>query len=64
MTEELLTKATSNYHPLERGTRRSFPGVKWPGHEADHPRPSSAEVKNSWNYTSIPPVRLHVVVLN
>jgi hypothetical protein len=23
-----------------------FPGVKWPGHEADHSSPSSAEVKN------------------
>ena len=24
-------------------------------HEADHPSQSTAEVKNEWNYTSIPP---------
>jgi hypothetical protein len=24
----------------------SFPGVKWPGHGADHPPPSSTEVTN------------------
>jgi len=39
-------------------------GVKWPGHEADHLPPSSAEVKNAWNYTSTPPVYIHGVVLN
>jgi hypothetical protein len=27
------------------GTRGSFPGVKRPGHEADHLPPSSAEIK-------------------
>jgi hypothetical protein len=46
------------------GTRGSFPGVKQPGHEADHLSPSSAEVKNAWSYTSIPPIRLHQVVLS
>jgi hypothetical protein len=30
-------------------------GVKRPGREADHSPPSSAEVKNAWNYTSTPP---------
>jgi hypothetical protein len=25
---------------------------KWPGLEADHSRPSSAEVKNAWSYSS------------
>jgi hypothetical protein len=30
-------------------------GVKWPGREADHSPPSSAEVKNAWSYTSTPP---------
>jgi hypothetical protein len=29
-------------------------GVKRSGHEADHSPPSSAEVKNSWSYTSTP----------
>jgi hypothetical protein len=28
--------------------------VKRPEHEADHSPPSSAEVKNAWNYTSTP----------
>jgi hypothetical protein len=27
------------------GTRVSFHGVKWPGHEGDHSPPSSAKVK-------------------
>jgi hypothetical protein len=29
--------------------------VKWPGHEADHLPPTSAEVKKPWIYTSTPP---------
>jgi hypothetical protein len=29
--------------------------VRRPGREADHSPPSSAEVKNAWNYTSTPP---------
>jgi hypothetical protein len=29
-------------------------GVKWSRREADHPPPSSAEVKNAWSYTSTP----------
>jgi hypothetical protein len=36
------------------GTRGSFLGVKWPGREADHLRPYSADVKNAWSYTSTP----------
>jgi hypothetical protein len=28
------------------------------------PLPSSAEVKNAWNYTSTPPIRFHGVVLS
>jgi hypothetical protein len=39
-------------------------GVKWPGREADHSPPSSAEVKNAWSYTSTLPIRLHGVVLS
>jgi hypothetical protein len=30
------------------------PWVKRPGHEANHLPPSSAEVKNTWSYTSTP----------
>jgi hypothetical protein len=33
----------------------SFPGVKRPGREADHLPPTSAEVNNTWIYTSTPP---------
>jgi hypothetical protein len=31
------------------------PGVNQPGHKADHSLPSSAEIKNVWTCTSIPP---------
>jgi len=37
-------------------------GVKDPGREADHLPPSSAEVKNTRSYISIPPTCLHCVV--
>jgi hypothetical protein len=37
------------------GTGGSFPGVKWPGREADHSPAGSAEVKKMWIYTSTPP---------
>jgi hypothetical protein len=38
----------SGAHPASypMGTRGSFPGLKWPGREADHLPLSSAEVKN------------------
>jgi hypothetical protein len=38
--------------------------VKQLGREADHSPPSRDEVKNALSYTSIPPVRLHSVVLS
>jgi hypothetical protein len=51
--------------PLIQLVRRAlFLGVKRAGREADHSHPSSAEVKNAWSYTSIPPIRLHGVVLS
>jgi hypothetical protein len=31
------------------------PGVKRPGREGNHSPPTSAEVKNTWIYTSTPP---------
>jgi hypothetical protein len=37
-------------------------GIKRPGREDDHSPPFSAEVKNTWGYTSTPTVRLHGVV--
>jgi hypothetical protein len=39
----------------------SFPGIKLPGREVNHSPPSSAEVKNEWGYTSVPPVYPHGV---
>jgi hypothetical protein len=41
---------------LSNEYRRLFlPGVKRPGREADHSSQTSAEVKNTWIYTSTPP---------
>jgi hypothetical protein len=48
----------SGAHPASypMGTRGSFPGwVKRKGRDVDHLPPPSAEVKNAWSYTSIPP---------
>jgi len=42
----------STQHPNQLGTGDVFPGVKLPGYEADSSPPSSAEVKNTWIYTS------------
>jgi hypothetical protein len=35
------------------GTGDCIPGVKWPGHDADHSPPSSAEVENG---AAVPPL--------
>jgi hypothetical protein len=40
------------------------PEIKRPKREADNSHPPSTEVKNAWNYTSTPPVRLHGMVLS
>jgi hypothetical protein len=48
----------SGAHPSSYpiGTGGLFPrGVKRPGRESDHSPPTSAEVKNTWIYTSTPP---------
>jgi hypothetical protein len=39
------------------------PEIKHLEREADHSRPSTAEVKNAWSYTSIPPYVLMVLYL-
>jgi hypothetical protein len=41
-------------HPTcyQMDTRALFPGLKWPGHESDHLRPSCAEVRSAWSSTS------------
>jgi hypothetical protein len=36
------------------GTGGFLPGVKSPGRKADHSPSTSAEIKNTWTYTSIP----------
>jgi hypothetical protein len=61
----LRVQTVSGAHPdsYPVGTRGSFPGGKAAGREADHSPLSSAEVKNAWNYTSTPRIRLHGVVL-
>jgi len=45
--------------PLIQWIRRPFPR-----NEADHSRPSSAEVKSAWSYTSASSIRFHSVVFN
>jgi len=40
--------------PLFSEYRDSFPQVKLPQREVHHSRPSSADFKNEWSYTSIP----------
>jgi hypothetical protein len=42
--------------PIQGTPRALFPGVKRPGHEADHSRISIAVVKKAWSYISIPHV--------
>jgi hypothetical protein len=41
--------------PIQWVTGALSPGVKRQGREADHSPPTSAEAKNTWIYTSIPP---------
>jgi hypothetical protein len=51
-------------HPIEWVPGAVTPGAKRPGRETDHSPPFNAKVKNVWNYTSIPTIHLHGVVLN
>jgi hypothetical protein len=44
----------STQRPIQWVLWALSPGVKWPGHEADHSPPASAEVKEIWIYTSLP----------
>jgi hypothetical protein len=45
------------------GRKTLIPGVKRLELKADHSPPSSAKVKNEWNYTSTPPISFTGVVL-
>jgi len=40
--------------PIQWVPRALIPWVKRPKREANHPTPSTAEVKNAWSYTSTP----------
>jgi len=44
--------------PLFDGCRDYFSLVNQPEREADHLPPSSAEIKNKWNYAFNPTIRL------
>jgi hypothetical protein len=63
------------HHRIQNGSGATHPPIQWeqgvfslgvelPGREADDSPPSSAKVKNVWSYISIPPIRLHGVVLS
>jgi len=42
--------------PIQRVLEALSPGVKWLESEADHSPPSCAKVKNTWSYSSTPPM--------
>jgi hypothetical protein len=52
-----VVQTCSGAHPpsYPMGTGVLSPGVKRPGRETDHSPPISAEVKQTWAYTAIPP---------
>jgi hypothetical protein len=50
--------------PIQWPAGALSPGIKGPGREVDHSTSSSAEIKNAWSYTSIPPLRFHGTVLS
>jgi hypothetical protein len=54
----LTHNSSSGTHPAPSpvGTGGDFPGGKWPGREADHSPPSSAEVKNRGAIPRLPHV--------
>jgi len=59
-------QTASGAHPASypMGSRALSLGIKWPVCKADNSPPSSAEVKNVWNYTSTSPICLHGMVLS
>jgi hypothetical protein len=50
--------------PIHWVSEDLFQGIKCLGYEADHPPPSSGEIKNVLSYTFTPPIHHHSVVLN
>jgi hypothetical protein len=55
---------STSSRPALGPTRPPFQWVNWPGREADRSRPTSAEVKEMWIYTSTFPIHVHGLVLN
>jgi hypothetical protein len=53
-----------NQPPLQWASDALSTGVKRPGRQADQSLPPSADVNNSWSYTSTSPRRFHGVVLS
>jgi hypothetical protein len=53
----------TNQPPIQWVPGAFYLGAKRPSREADHPPPSSAEVKKACSYTSTPTIRLQCVVL-
>jgi hypothetical protein len=49
--------STSSRPPIQWVPGALSQEVKWPGREAGHSPPASAEVKKMWTYTSTPPWR-------
>jgi hypothetical protein len=47
--------------PVQRALGALSSGLKRPEHDIGHTSPSSANVKNEWSYTSIPPTRFRSV---
>jgi hypothetical protein len=45
----------STQPPIQLVSRARTPGIKQPGHEANHSHPGGAEVKKIWIYTSTTP---------
>jgi hypothetical protein len=65
----LLTTASSSaleptQAPIQWVSKALPLGVKRPCREADHSPPSSAEVKNEWNYTFSCSMRFHGMVVS
>jgi len=55
---KISTPVLGFIQPPTKWVPGSFPGVKRQGPEVNHTHSSSAEVKNEWSYTSIPPIYL------
>jgi len=64
VSHRVRTGSGTHPAPYLMGTGGSATGLKRPGRETDYVRPSSADVKNAWNYTSTSPVCLYDVVLS